>query len=120
MDTTQHLTKDARQFIDGVTRIIRQDHVAAFVSPKMEALFDKVASHARGETHAQVESVVSLTEAERVTIAQKLKAIFQKDIELECVVSPDMIGGIIIKVGDWIFDSSLRSQLQSLARSLAI
>ena len=45
-------------------------------------------------------------------LAARLKAFAGKDVELEVKEDPELIGGVAVKIGDWVLDSSLRGQPQ--------
>lgn len=59
-----------------------------------------------------IQSKISLTDREISKICERLKGRFQKNIEPECVIDSQMIGGIKIQVGDQIYDDRLCAQLE--------
>jgi F-type H+-transporting ATPase subunit delta len=69
---------------------------------------------------AQVTSTVELTEAQQEQIKQRVKALTgAHQVELETTLDPDLIGGVIIKVGSQVIDASLRGQLRRISLRLA-
>lgn len=63
----------------------------------------------------EVTSAVELTEAQRQTVTEKVKAMTgAQQVELETKIDPDLIGGVIIKVGSQVVDASLRGQLRRI------
>lgn len=69
---------------------------------------------------AEVSSAVELTEAQRQAVSEKVKAISGADqVELDTKVDPDLIGGVIIKVGSQVVDASLRGQLRRIGVRLS-
>lgn len=69
---------------------------------------------------AEVTSTVELTEAQRQAISEKVKAITgAHQVELETKLEPDLIGGVIIKVGSQVIDASLRGQLRRIGVRLS-
>ncbi len=69
---------------------------------------------------AEVTSAVELTEAQRQAVVEKVKAMTgAADVELAIATDPELIGGVVIKVGSQVFDASLRGQLRRLSVSLA-
>ena len=112
------LSKDARGFIDGVTKYMRSDRRGKQILPKVSALFTKVTSAAKRERIATITSVVVLSESEKSTIARVLRNILEHDVECRFIINPDLLGGMKIQVADWIVDSSLSSQLESLSQLL--
>ncbi|MEB3248663.1 MAG: ATP synthase F1 subunit delta [Merismopediaceae bacterium] len=68
---------------------------------------------------AEVVSALTLTDEQRHTVTDKVKQLTGANaVELKTTVDPDIIGGVIIKVGSQVFDSSLRGQLRRISLSL--
>lgn len=64
---------------------------------------------------AEVTSAVELTDEQKEAIRQKVIAMSQaSQVELETRVDPDLLGGVVIKVGSQIYDASLRGQLRRI------
>jgi F-type H+-transporting ATPase subunit delta len=80
--------------------------------------FRAVAAKERGEVTADVTSAVALNEAQTAELKQALKATVGKDVTLNASVDPSLLGGLIVKVGSRMVDSSLRTKLQSLKTQL--
>jgi F-type H+-transporting ATPase subunit delta len=57
------------------------------------------------------------TAAENALVA-KLKTVFNKDVRLVTRVNPGILGGLIIRVGDTVFDASVDGQLRTLRKSV--
>ncbi|WP_153555224.1 ATP synthase F1 subunit delta [Roseimaritima sediminicola] len=69
-----------------------------------------------GRVVAEVRSAVALTDELREQIRARLSQVFAKDVRLEERVDPEVIGGVVIRVGDTVFDSSVSGQLESMSR----
>ncbi|BAY82590.1 ATP synthase F1 subuint delta [Calothrix parasitica NIES-267] len=68
---------------------------------------------------AEVISAVPLTDEQQQTIKEKVKSMTDaREVELDSTIDSDIIGGVIIKVGSQVVDSSLRGQLRRLSLSL--
>ncbi len=68
---------------------------------------------------AEVISAKELSEAQRNAVVDRVKGITNaRDVELKTSIEPDLIGGVIIKVGSQVIDASLRGQLRRLSVSL--
>jgi F-type H+-transporting ATPase subunit delta len=68
---------------------------------------------------AEVTSAVKLYEGEAEKLVEKIQNLTGADgVELETNVDPDIIGGVIIKVGSQIYDASIRGQLRRISRSM--
>jgi F-type H+-transporting ATPase subunit delta len=69
---------------------------------------------------AEVSSAVELTDAQRQSVTEKVKAMTSAhEVELDTKIDPDLIGGVIIKVGSQVIDASLRGQLRRIGISLS-
>lgn len=89
-----------------------------FAVPQMIKDFKLLASHARGEVTAQVISAQALTEEQISQLKDALKASVGKTVMLETVVDPTILGGLIVKVGSQMVDSSLRTKLTAIRTGL--
>ncbi len=68
---------------------------------------------------AEVTSAQELNDQQKQNIVEKVKGIAEaRDVELKTTVDPDLIGGVIIKVGSKVIDASLRRQLRRISVSL--
>jgi F-type H+-transporting ATPase subunit delta len=69
---------------------------------------------------AEVTSTVDLTEAQQQAIREKVTAMTgAHQVELETHLDPDLIGGVIIRVGSQVVDASLRGQLRRISLRLS-
>jgi F-type H+-transporting ATPase subunit delta len=68
---------------------------------------------------AEVISAIELGEAQQETLKQKVTEMTKsRSVELSIKVDPDLIGGVIIKVGSQVIDASIRGQLRRITSSL--
>ena len=111
----QPLNKDARGFVDEVVTYIRGDRRSKSSLPKVQMLLGKVTAQAKKEKLARVESSVTLTPDEKKAIQHMLERLIGHEVQLECTVTPDVIGGLRIQVADWIVDTTLTTQLTQLS-----
>lgn len=112
------LTKDARGFIDGVTEYIRSESHEKSLLPRVQSLFTKVTSQAKKENQAEVQSAVVLTRGEKNEIEQLLARLLGHRVTCQYRHAPAILGGIKITVADWVVDSTLATQLTTIAGSL--
>lgn len=69
---------------------------------------------------AEVISAVDLNEGQQQAVRERVQAITgARSVELQTSTDPDLIGGVIIKVGSQIIDASLRGQLRRIGIRLA-
>ncbi len=79
----------------------------------IQGFTDMLADH-RSETVAEVTSATPLTDAQRDKLAANLKSSFGKDVKINASVDPSLLGGLIVKVGSKMIDSSLKAKLAGL------
>ncbi|MES1021471.1 ATP synthase F1 subunit delta [Gloeocapsa sp. BRSZ] len=69
---------------------------------------------------AEVVSAVDLTEEQQQAVREKVIAMTNaREVELDTKIDPDLIGGVIIRVGSQVFDASIRGQLRRLSLRLS-
>jgi len=68
----------------------------------------------RGEMSATVTAAAKLTESQVTALRQALKAALGKEIMLDERVDAGLLGGLVVKVGSRMVDTSLRTKLNSL------
>ena len=89
-----------------------------FVLPQMvKALRAKIADH-RGEVTAEVTSAKALTKAQTDKLAKTLADKFGKNITIQASVDESIIGGLIVKVGSKMIDTSIAAKLNSLQNAM--
>ena len=63
----------------------------------------------------QVVSAVALSDAQKQRLASSLKTRLKRDVRLHCEVDASLIGGAIVRAGDFVIDGSLKARLDRLA-----
>lgn len=66
----------------------------------------------------QVVSAVPLGDDQRERLIQELRTSFQFEPVIEARVDPELLGGLVVRVGDWLYDASVRTSLDSLRNQL--
>lgn len=83
--------------------------------PAMAQAFLAELARRRGETSAVVTSAVPLTEQQMQQLSDALRGVLGgAKVSIDAQVNPDILGGLVVKVGSRLFDSSIRSKLQRL------
>jgi F-type H+-transporting ATPase subunit delta len=85
-----------------------------FALPQIIKSFRDLAAKERGEVSADVTSAVPLTKAQLASLATTLKAKIGKTVTLNEHVDPSLIGGLQVKVGSQMIDSSLKTKLTAM------
>ncbi|MBF0515733.1 MAG: ATP synthase F1 subunit delta [Nitrospirae bacterium] len=68
---------------------------------------------------AVVASPTELTSQQKQSLKQILKARINRDVTIENVIDPSLIGGLIATVGNLVIDASIKGQLRLLTKALA-
>lgn len=89
-----------------------------FAVPDMIAAFKTLLAQHRGEASAEVTSAVALEEGQVRALKQALKAALDKDVQLTTKVDPSILGGLIVKVGSRMIDSSLLTRLNNMKHAM--
>lgn len=85
-----------------------------FALPAVIRQFQQLAAQARGEVSAEVTSAAPLSAAQLKTLADTLKQKIGKTVTLTEHVDASLIGGLVVKVGSQMIDSSLKTKLQAM------
>ncbi|MFV9510408.1 F0F1 ATP synthase subunit delta [Tepidibacillus sp. LV47] len=87
----------------------------------VEAIRDayiKLANQVRGIVDVTATTAIALTEEEKEKITQSIQFKIGKTVRLHNIVDPSIIGGIMIQIGDRLYDGSLKKKLLKVQRSL--
>jgi F-type H+-transporting ATPase subunit delta len=86
--------------------------------PGAIAAFNALAAQAKGEKTAEVTSAEPLTPKHLADLKAALKESIGSDVALTEKVDPEILGGLIVKVGSRMMDNSLRTKLNSLKAAM--
>jgi F-type H+-transporting ATPase subunit delta len=86
--------------------------------PAMVERFNELLRRERGIVLAEVRSALPLDDAEREAISERLAALTGDTVEISEMVDPLLIGGIAVRIGDRLYDASVRSRLERLRARL--
>ncbi len=89
-----------------------------FVLPQfLDALRAKIAD-AKGEVTADVTSAVALSDAQMGALASTLQSKVGKTVKINSAVDPALIGGLVVKVGSRMIDTSIAARLANLQNAM--
>ena len=86
--------------------------------PQIIRGFEALAARHRGEVTAEVTSAQPLSEAQVAALKTKLKSGLGQDVNIDLSVDPAILGGLVVKVGSRMIDSSIATKLNSLAHAM--
>ena len=85
---------------------------------KMIASYDSLSADHRGEATADVISAHPLDKAQIAALAAKLKAKVGREVAVKLTLDPSILGGLIVKIGSQMIDSSIQTRLNTLATAM--
>lgn len=80
--------------------------------------FETLLSAHKGEARAEVTSAFPLAKAQVTALEKQLKARAGRDVALDLKVDPAIMGGLVVKLGSQMIDSSIRTRLNTLAQAM--
>jgi len=89
-----------------------------FVLPQLLASLRDQISAENGEVTAEVVSAKALTKTQSDKLAKVLKAQVGSDVKINAAVDESLIGGLVVKVGSKMIDTSIRSKLSALQNTM--
>ena len=89
-----------------------------FVLPQLVANLRARIAIEKGEVTAEVTSAAALSPAQATALVEALKAKVGKDVKLNTTVDESLIGGLIVKLGSTMIDTSVKSKLAALQNAM--
>lgn len=99
--------------VGGTLGLMAQKRRLPVVPALINAVRDMIAEE-KGEITAEVTAAKKLTAAQEKKLAATLKKSVGKDVNIKATVDESLIGGLIVKVGSKMIDSSIKSKLSNL------
>ena len=109
----------------GVTRLVRNflflvvDRRRADILDEIAVAFEAALDERLGFVRAEVTSAAPLSERQQTELQESLSRVAGKQVRCEFKLNPELIGGVIARIGSKVYDGSVRTQLQSLGQRLA-
>jgi len=85
------------------------------VLPEVAAIYEELRAEVENVTDVHITSAVQLDEAQRTRLAAALKKRLKREVRLHCDVDAGLIGGAVVRAGDFVIDGSLKARLDRLA-----
>jgi F-type H+-transporting ATPase subunit delta len=82
------------------------------------AAYHAIRDRQEGRVRVRVRSATPLSEAQRTELTKTLKTGLDKEPILNVRVEPELLGGLIVHVGDRVYDTSVRTRLETLRNHL--
>jgi F-type H+-transporting ATPase subunit delta len=123
--STEEKEQGLGKLLDGVDPAVENFLQLLIENHRMPAIFrvrreyDVLWEHENKRLPVTVTSAVELDEATITSIGDAIGKQTGQQIELTSTVDPDVLGGLIVRVGNSILDASIRNRLENLRRSVA-
>ena len=88
--------------------------------PEIVQLFEQLKADREKSVDVDVVSAFSMDQAATSQLAAVLKQRLQRDVKLTTSVDSSLIGGVVVRAGDLVIDSSVRGRLKKLAESMSV
>ena len=87
--------------------------------PQIAEQFRELVDEHRGIAHAEVITAVAMSDDEQRALARRLSELTGKTVDVRAEEAPQILGGVVARIGDRLIDGSTRSKLIALKRRLA-
>jgi F-type H+-transporting ATPase subunit delta len=88
------------------------------VVPEVAAHYEELRAEVENVADVHVTSALELNAAQRERLSNALRQRLKRDIRLHCMVDAALIGGAIVRSGDFVIDGSLRGRLERLMNAV--
>lgn len=86
--------------------------------PAIIRAFRTLAARHRGEMTAEVTSAHPLSDDQVTELKQQLRQRVGREVSVDLSVDPDLLGGLVVRIGSQMIDSSIRTRLNALASAM--
>ncbi len=90
----------------------------AYLSPNVLDEYSRLLDRQGGIEQAEVVTALALDDDQRDQVGALLREVVGSEVRLSSVVEPEILGGLVAKIGDRVIDGSIRTRLAELRREL--
>jgi ATP synthase F1 delta subunit len=105
------------EFVNFLEALIERHRMPAIF--RIRTVFDGLWDEAHKLLPVQIVSAIELDETTVKDLGEKIGRQVDRHIEVSRVVDPDILGGIVLRVGNVIMDASIRTRLEQLRKQVA-
>jgi len=98
--------------------VLTDHHRLIALTPMIDA-FEIQLDERLGFVRAEISSARDLEERQKTGLAEQLSRLTGKKVRARYAVQPELIGGVVARIGSTVYDGSVRGQLDTLGRKLA-
>jgi len=98
--------------------LVLNDHQRLDTLRDIHAAVRELFDERSGRLRVLVTSAAPLPDDQRERLQQQLQAAYRKEPVLTTQVDPALLGGLVVRVGDWLYDASVRARLDTIRKQL--
>jgi ATP synthase F1 delta subunit len=117
-DGLDRAVKDADPIVLNFLKLLLEKHRMPVLF-RIRARFDQLWAEENRLLPVQITSAVALDEQTVRELGERISEQTGRRVELSSSVEPDILGGIVVQVGNSVLDASVRNRLQQLRRQVA-
>ena len=111
------MTDANREFMNFLEALVERHRMPAIFRIRTE--FDALWEQERRRLPVQVTSAVELDDSIVQSIGERIGEQVDRQVEISSDVDPDIIGGLVLRVGNVILDASIKNRLEQLRKQVA-
>ena len=112
------ITSGGQPLVANALQILLERGRFALVA-EVATAYEELAATEADLVKVEVTAAVELTAADREMIAARVAETARRQVELSVRVDPNIIGGLVLRIGDVIVDGSVQARIRQLRRRLA-
>jgi F-type H+-transporting ATPase subunit delta len=98
--------------------LVLNDHDRLDILREVAVLMRDIFERRAGRMHVQVTAAQPLAHDQQERLQNELRAKFNREPILSVRVDPELLGGLVVKVDDWVYDGSVRARLERMRSQL--
>lgn len=88
--------------------------------PLITRQYENLRAEDEGIVEAELEAAYDLSAEQQAQLTEALQSRLGRKVRLTSQVNKDLVGGAVVRAGDWVIDGSIRARLDKLASSLGV
>jgi ATP synthase F1 delta subunit len=117
-EVLEQLTREADELVGNFVRLVAEKGRAGEL-PEISAELDALVAQAQNRLTVELTTAHELSDAEAKSIVQQIEKASGRTVEATRSVDPNLIGGIVLRIGSHLADGSVRGRLERLRHELA-
>ena len=117
-EVLEQLTREADELVGNFVRLVAEKGRAGEL-PEISTELDALVAQAQNRLTVELTTAHELSDAEAKSIVQQIEKASGRTVEATRSVDPNLIGGIVLRIGSHLADGSVRGRLERLRHELA-